>query len=174
MTKSLEDYGNDFESDPKRFIKRAFWTIVACLPLFMILGLGLRACGFMTGAADNAMTTAKKEFYPDALLRKYEWFKNAAAALDQKVATIEVYNKRLQSLADAYKGEARSKWPRDDREQFNLWRSELDGIRASYNELASDYNAQMSKFNWRFTNVGDLPPGASSPLPREFKPYVTE
>jgi hypothetical protein len=28
------------------------------------------------------------------------------------------------------------------------------------------------KFNWRFTNVGDMPPGATTPLPREYKPYV--
>lgn len=149
--------------------KKLVFTII----IASVLGFwGLRACGFVGGALNNAEKVARKEFYPEALLRKYEWFKDAAAALDQKIATISVYQKRLDSLAEAYKGKRRGEWPRDDREQFNLWRSELDGIRASYNELAAEYNAQMVKFNWRFTNVGDLPPGASNPLPREFKPYV--
>jgi len=48
------------------------------------------------------------------------------------------------------------------------------GIKASYNQLAAEYNAGMVKINWRYTNVGDLPPGSTEPLPREFKPYITE
>jgi len=62
----------------------------------------------------------------------------------------------------------------DVREQVGLWQSEVAGITASYNALAADYNAQMSKINYRFCNVGDLPRGATDPLPREFKPYQTK
>ena len=38
--------------------------------------------------------------------------------------------------------------------------------------LAAEYNAQMAKFNWAFTNQGKLPAGATEVLPREFKPYT--
>ena len=62
-------------------------------------------------------------------------------------------------------------WPREDREQFNLWEQEVAGIKASYNMLAADYNAQMAKFNWAFAERGKLPEGATDPLPREYKPY---
>ena len=48
---------------------------------------------------------------------------------------------------------------------------EVSGITAGLNALASEYNAQMAKWNWRFTNVGQLPKGATEALPREFKPY---
>lgn len=43
---------------------------------------------------------------------------------------------------------------------------------ASYNSLAVEYNAAMAKINFSFTNIGELPKGASQPLPREYKPYI--
>lgn len=174
MPKTLEEYGESFEADPLRFLKRLGCAVLLLLPLLGLVGVALSVFGFFTGAANNAVSVAKKEFYPDALLRKYEWFKDAAAALDQKNASIEVYRKRLGSLESAYSGQKRGAWPRDDREQYNQWLSELAGIKASYNELAAEYNSQMSKFNYRFTHVGDLPPGASKPLPREYRAYLED
>lgn len=132
---------------------------------------GCGALGFGCGFVDNGLQVAKREFYPDALLKKYEWFKDASAALDKKQADIKIYRAQLKDLQDQQEGAPRSRWPRDDREQYGIWSSQLAGIRASYNSLAAEYNAQMVKFNYAFTNVGDLPPGATTPLPREYKPY---
>lgn len=117
---------------------------------------------------------AQEELGPKELLRKYEWFKDASSQLDKKKADIKVYQKRITTMSDGYTDLPRNKWPREDREQYNLWQSEVAGIKASYNTLAAEYNAQMSKMNWRFTNVGELPKGAETPLPREFKPYQEE
>lgn len=75
-------------------------------------------------------------------------------------------------MTTTYAGVPRTDWPRADLEQYNLWSSEFAGVIASYNGLAAEYNAQMSKANWAFTNVGDLPDGASEPLPREFATYL--
>ena len=61
-----------------------------------------------------------------------------------------------------------------DREQMYVWMSEVAGIKANYNQLAAEYNANMAKFNWAFANKGQLPIGAEVPLPREFKPYTTQ
>ncbi len=66
----------------------------------------------------------------------------------------------------------RINWPRTDLEQYNLWTTELAGVIAAYNSLAAEYNAQMAKENWAFCNVGDLPAGATEPLPREFAAYM--
>lgn len=137
--------------------RRAFLTMA-------LLALACLGCG-------EAVDVAREEFGPRALLKKYTWFKDAAAALDQKKADIKVYERRLTALDEAYKGVARKNWPRDDREQRAIWEAELSGVRASYNALAAEYNAAMAKENWRFAEVGKLPPGASEPLPREFKPY---
>lgn len=115
-----------------------------------------------------------QELGPKALLKKYEWFKNAAASLDEKNAGIKVLQKRLDSLKEEYGDSPRSKWAREDREQWNQSSSELAGLKLSFNELAAEYNAQMSKANWAFTEVGSLPKGATTPLPRSYKPYVEE
>lgn len=167
-------YRDDFQS----FRSDYYWTIPRILGMFFagivlltILGLGSCALGLFSGAAHNAATVVQKEFYPDALLRKYEWFKDASAALDKKMADIGVYQTRLDELRNEYVGVSRGKWPRDDREQFAIWSSEAAGIKASYNQLVAEYNSEMVKFNWRFTNVGDVPQGGK-PLPREYRTYL--
>lgn len=171
----------NYRQDFRDYSDQSTWTIWKVTGIiFMgfialtVLSLGACAVGLFSGAATNGAQVIQKEFYPDALLKKYEWFKDTSAALDKKQADMKVYDTRIKSLTDAYEGVARSKWPRDDREQMSIWQSEAAGIRASYNQLAAEYNAQMVKFNWRFTNTGDLPPGAVTPLPREFKTYETQ
>lgn len=170
-----------YRDDYRSYESDAYWTLPKVLTFtlitflgFTVLGIGACAVGLIGGAATNAAQVVQKEFYPDALLRKYEWFKDASAALDKKQADIRVYRSRLTALSDAYTGTPRARWPRDDREQSSIWQSELAGVRASYNSLAAEYNAEMAKFNWRFTNIGDLPRGSSTPLPREYKPYEEE
>lgn len=123
---------------------------------------------------NEAAEVAREEFGPKALLAKYEWFKDTAAELDKKQADIKVYDGRITAMNDTYKDLPRQEWPREDREQYNLWTSEVAGAKAGYNSLAAEYNAQMAKINWKFTNAGDLPKGADTPLPREFKTYESQ
>jgi len=120
----------------------------------------------------QATQVASDEFSPKAMLAKYTWFKDAAAQLEQRRANITIYENRVLTMDAQYQGTPRNQWPRTDLEQYNLWLSEVAGATASYNALAAEYNANMSKFHWRFANQGELPPGATSPLPREFKPYL--
>jgi hypothetical protein len=75
-------------------------------------------------------------------------------------------------MEKAYEGTPRKDWDRTDKEQFNLWEQETSGVVASYNSLAAEYNAAMSKINYAFTNIGSLPKGASEPLPREMREYA--
>lgn len=124
-------------------------------------------CG-MGGCLANK---ANEQFGVDASLEKYEWFKDVAARLDAKKASIQVSEARLDAMEKQYAGVPRKDWPRADLEQSNLWRSEVAGMKASFNDLAGQYNARMVKINHQYANVGDLPKGASDPLPREFKPY---
>ncbi len=130
--------------------------------------------GYIFGWFGEAAVVAKEEFGPRAALKKYEWFKDTSAQLDKKKADIEVYQGRVDDLEETYKDTPRKEWAREDREQHNIWKSEVAGIKASYNLLAANYNSQMKKFNWKFANAGELPEGADEPLPREFKPYVSK
>lgn len=160
-------YGDRYTAGPSSAFGAGFKAILVLMVAATLLGILGKGCGWFSEAAQ----VAREEFGPRELLRKYEWFKDAAAQLDKKRADMKVYDARLGALAEAYKGKSRGEWPRDDREQSSIWMSEAAGIRASYNTLAADYNAQMAKFNWRFCEAGRLPEGASEPLPREFKPY---
>ena len=131
----------------------------------------LAAAGYTLGWFQEAAQVTREEFGPRALLQKYEWFKDASAQLDRKRVDIGVYEARLEALEAAYDGAQRRDWDRVDKQQDNLWQAELAGVISSYNGLAAEYNAEMSKFNWRFANVGELPRGATQALPREYRPY---
>ncbi|MDE1834539.1 MAG: hypothetical protein KGH64_04330 [Candidatus Micrarchaeota archaeon] len=132
-----------------------------------VVGYGLHWCG-------ETAEVAQKELGPSALLQKYTWLKEAHAQLDKKQADIKVYDARFSALKEQYNNVPRSKWAREDRDQSNMWEAEEAGIIASYNDLAAQYNAKMSEVNWKFTNVGDLPQGATEPLPREYAPYAVK
>lgn len=136
--------------------------------ILVLLSLPLFGCRYVNDAADTVFEETKLS----SSLKKYEWFKDAAAQCEAKLATIEAYKARQKNLMDEYTGKSRSEWSREDREQYNLWESELAGIRANYNNLAAEYNSAMSKINYAYANIGELPRGATQPLPREFKQYV--
>lgn len=148
-------------------------AIKVIIALF-VLGTLVSVIGYGLGWFGEAAKVAQEEFAPRAMLRKYEWFKDAATQIEKKQADITVYTGRMTAINETYKDLARQKWPREDREQYNVWSSEVAGVKASYNSLAAEYNAQMAKFNWRFANVGELPKGADTPLPREFKSYTAQ
>jgi hypothetical protein len=141
---------------------------------FIVLGVVLSFIGYGLGWFGEATQVAQQEFGPQAMLTKYSWFKDASAQLDKKSADVKVYEGRIKAMDATYAQLPRQKWPREDREQYNTWSSEVAGVKASFNSLSAEYNSQMAKFNWRFANAGELPKGADQPLRREYKPYVTE
>lgn len=149
------------------------WPLIRWgLKWLLIVGallLGLRIVCAPVNYASRVAAVVSGEIDPAVLLQKYMWFKDARAALDAKVATIRVYETRRSRLERQYG--PTTKWPRDVREEWSLQESELSGVVASYNTLAADYNAQMAKINWRFTNRGQLPEGATETFPREYAPY---
>ena len=126
--------------------------------LFLLLSLSL-----VTIQCNDAKDTVYNEFKVSTLLKKYEYFKDLSAAIDKKRADIELYQIEISSYTKE-----------DDRFYVEQRKSELIGIIAMHNQLCAEYNSAMSKFNYRFTNIGDLPEGATEPLPREYKPYINK
>lgn len=155
-------------------MKSLGWFVLV-ISIIAIVSVTLKTCSTATRVVNNGIETAYQEFKPEALLKKYEWFKDAAAQCDAKMAVLGTYESRFKSLKESYGANvSRSSWSREDKEQWNIWESEYLGVKASYNDLAAQYNAAMVKFNYRFCNVGNLPPGATIPLPREYKPYINQ
>ena len=138
---------------------KTFGIIVGVIFGFIIFGTILRGC-------DDAAKTVNKEFNASTLLKKYEDFKNLSAAIDEKRAEIEMYQSEIQEMSE------NKSMDKDDKFYLQQRKSELLGIISIHNGLCADYNSAMSKFNYRFTNRGDLPATNLEPLPREIKPYI--
>jgi len=129
------------------------------LLLFFVILITTISCRYTQDASD----TAFNEFKASSLLKKYEYFKDLSAAIDKKRNDIELYRSEIST----FKVE-----DNEDKFYISQRKSELIGIIGMHNQLCADYNSAMSKFNYRFTNIGDLPEGASEPLRREVKPYI--
>lgn len=108
----------------------------------------------------DAASVAQKEYSPSAMLKKYEYFKDLSAAIDEKRATIDVYQSQLSTIED------------HESFQYQQSQSEMMGLISMHNSLCSEYNSAMSKFNYAFCNKGELPASNLEPLPREIKPYI--
>lgn len=118
---------------------------------------------FTCRMAGDGLKTVESEYKPSVLLKKYEYFKNLSGAIDKKDADIQMYQAEISTMKVEDK---------DDKFYLQQRKSELIGIIAVRNTLCSEYNIAMSKFNYRFCNVGDLPETNLTPLPREYKPYI--
>lgn len=127
--------------------------------VYFIIGfLGMSLILFTCNMCNDGSETVQNEFKPSALLKKYEYFKDLSAGIDKKRADIELYRSEVESEKDVV--------------ERNQLKAELRGIISVHNQLCSEYNSAMSKFNFRFTNNGDLPASNLDPLPREIKPYI--
>ncbi len=159
MKDDWKHYETKLEKGPKSATK------VVMLGFFVLFGIGIvvSATGYVFGWFSEAANVAKQEFGPRAALQKYEWFKDASAQLDKKVADIEVYKTQLNSINP-------DRMSRTQQEQYMLWKREVAGVTASYNSLAAEWNSQISKFNWR-PFLASLPNGATELLTKEYTPY---
>ncbi len=141
--------------------------------IVLLTVFSLTGCAVVDAWISESGSVARQELGPKAALKKYEWFKDASAELDKKKGDIEVQSASLKELEKAYAGKSRSEWMRDDRAEHNQLKAELNGLKASFNQLAAEYNSGMAKLNYSFANQGKLPEGASVPLQREYKTYIS-
>lgn len=165
MSPDYSDFENRLYKRLEAAERRPIRTLIKILVLIMVIGMGLRVLSQMLGFFSETAAVVREEFGPRELLRKYEWFKEAHAQLAKKRADIDVFAARVKAAS----GEDR--FSQQNRYQAQ---TELVGVISSYNTLAAEYNAQMAKFNYRFTNAGMLPEGATETLPREHVPYQSE
>lgn len=131
-----------------------FLKVIGILCLVVVATMTLRMCG-------DAQDVVQKEFSPSAMLKKYEYFKDLSSAIDEKRATIDVYESQLKGVKD------------HEGFQYQQVQAEMMGLISMHNSLCAEYNSAMSKFNYAFCNKGDLPATNLEPLPREIKPYIS-
>ncbi len=139
---SWQSWEKEAEKGPVNFVVKVGLTLILLVLFFSVIGVGLNWL-FSGGRV------AQKEFSPEAMFSKYEWFKDASAQLDASQASIEIHEKKIVQLKEDYGNKPRVEWTREDREQSNLWQQEVAGLKARFNQLAAEYNAGMVKFNYR-------------------------
>lgn len=134
--------------------------------ILYFIGFGIIAIiiGFIFGSVGDAAKVVQSQFSASAMLKKYEEFKDLSAAIQKKKADIEMYRDELSNY------EIKDK---DDKFYYEQRKSEALGIISIHNDLVAQYNSGMSKFNYRFANVGELPQSNLEPLPREYQNFET-
>ncbi len=135
--------------------------------ILIILGvlIGLSVLTFTCNWIGNGEKVVQQEFSPEAMLKKYEWFKNQSEFI--KKAQQDITNLKAESNIklqyEEENGKEHSKWAPliqksylDDIEQNKQQKLSL---LSNTNKLIADYNAQSAKFNWSgFKTKDDLPP----------------
>lgn len=168
----MRDNWNNYDPENSR---GPFGYFTKVIVLLFLLSAVIGGLGYVFGWFSEGAAVIQEEFGPRAMLKKYEWFKDASAQLDAKAANITAMEQRVVGMEQSYTEEGRllprTKWARPDVEQYNQWLNEVAGLKANYNSLAAEYNANMAKFNYAFANQGTLPKGAEKVLPREYRQY---
>jgi hypothetical protein len=130
--KQMKRYGNGAAKKGLWLLRNPVKGILLIILILGVIGIVGKGCGMAGFFVNDAVKTAKKEFSPSELLRKYEWFKDASAQLDKKQADIKVFEVKLTE----FDGLTRKEMDRTDKEQKAQWQVEVAGIRSSYNDLA--------------------------------------
>ena len=123
-------------------MKTFAWILLVIIVLFIV--------GFVCRQCNTASDVLYKQTNAETVLIRYEWFKDASAQLDAKLADINVQKATVDVLNEQYKGVKRSAWARTDLDAYNLVSQALAGIKMSYNQLAAEYNSNMKKVNFVF------------------------
>lgn len=152
---------------------KLFGFVVLGVGAFAIVWVALTTLGVIGATVNQTIEVANAEVGPKALNAKYKWFKDCLAALDAKRAIIVQLDSKITRLRADYPNVPRGEWASNDRQSLNQWETERDGIVASYNNLAAEYNSAMSKFHTAFLNAGMVPAGGDPNMPREVRNYMT-
>jgi len=111
--------------------------------------LGLFVITNLTTWLGGAAKVAQKEFSAEAMLKKYEWFKDASHQIEKRGKDIQIYTEKQTMCVGQI--------DRLAREQCMMWSQEVAGIKSAHNSLVAEYNAQSSKFNWSAFNADNIP-----------------
>lgn len=137
------------DTEIKSFENKPFRTFTRWGLILIVGGSVITIAGYGMGFFTNAAKVAHQEFSPEAMLKKYEWFKDASASIDKQSVNLDAYERNIKGYLSDYEGVKKMDWPRDDRQAYNQLRAEYQGMLQMYNSTVAEYNAQSNKFNWR-------------------------
>jgi hypothetical protein len=146
-----KQFDSDF-NEVKHAVKKS-------LPFIILIIIGISIFGAVSGWFSEASNVAREEFGPRAMLKKYEYFKDASQQLSAKENDIIIYEEKVKSFCSNI-----ASLDRISRENCSLWMQESAGLKMSFNSLAAEYNSQSNKFNWESFDKTD-----GDSVPKSFK-----
>jgi len=154
--------------------KGALVVVVKVSVALFIFGIFLGAFGWNMGwCSESAEVGVKEDLSSHAALNRYGWFKELSAHLNKKQSEIDALKLRLSALGGFYKNTPFYLYSENHKKQAKLWLSEVARLKAGFNDLATRYNSEHAKLNWRFANMDELPKGAEKTLPKEYELLYT-
>lgn len=144
------------KSEPSN-AKVIMWVVLAILGASIFIA----TCNYLSSGA----RVVQKEYSPEAMLKKYEWFKSQSQLIQK--AQQDIANAKMEpDIRTEYErdnGKDHTKWSpivlRDYHEDVSTSKEERLALVANCNKLIADYRAQASKFNWSsFQTRSDMPP----------------
>ena len=81
--------------------------------LFVVVAgiASISTIGYVLSGIGETAQVAKEEFGARASLKKYEWFKDAAASIAKQKVNVVEYQARIESFESDYEGVKKSEWP---------------------------------------------------------------
>ncbi len=137
-------------------MKLTAYILLGLIALSVLL-FGIRQC-------NTASNVAFKQTNAETVLIRYEWFKDAHNQLNAKLANIQTQEAVVKIMELRYAGIKATEWQRADVDSYTNANAALAGIKMSYNNLAAEYNSNMSKVNYVYCKPTD----GSAALPKEF------
>jgi hypothetical protein len=139
----------NFQKDLNNTLKEGSLSGFKIFATIMLVVFMLSGVGMLMGWFGSVAEVAKKEFGPQAMLTKYEWFINASNELEKMDSDIQIYSGKQAQLCVPG-------MDRISREQCMTWGQEVAGIKSAYNGLVSEYNSASQKFNWKSFNTKNI------------------
>ncbi|MBI5733233.1 hypothetical protein HY967_04800 [Candidatus Jorgensenbacteria bacterium] len=151
---------HSWEQETSSGTKIVLWILSAALGVVVVLGI---VNGWFGGGPP-------KNIVPDSVLaERYEWGVNLARQIDVKRVALDSLEAKKADIEKANAKKPQKKWSRKVKEQYGVLDSLISLNRSEHDKLAKEYNAEMSKWNWRFAKPDSLPQGITTPLSGPYK-----
>lgn len=159
--------------------------IAAAIGLILVVAVvvvGISGCcGFIGPWAsipgkinEGAATVVVSNFDPVRMQKVYENLQTLKTDIEKYKVIALTYDDKQQSLMKLYGANATA-WPKDVRSEYADDDWAKTGALNNYNNLVSQYNGEMSKWNYAFCNIGPAPYGVQGyqPMPKGYREYKT-
>lgn len=149
MAKSADDWANDIEANPGRFIKRGLFWLVGILIVLSVVGFVVNT------VITQPAKVIEKTMDADNVIQNYEWFKQTADDYTATLTKIDNAEAALKNFEESAR--PRDKWTFEDKNEWARLNTNITGLKSFANDLVAQYNARSKMLNRKLFKGTDVP-----------------